>query len=223
MRVFLQVCKELLGDSLQDVILMTDDTEVYVNASTAVIGTPAYRLLCTWHIDRAWRKNLLKIKGDAVIKATVYKTVRALLELTCTEQFAVKLHQLMAAAKEDPKTADFACYFEREYASPPKVWAYCHRFGLKVHHNMHLEVMHRVIKHVHLQGRKVRRLDKSIHALMRFLHTKMSDRLHRSPILQKVCCTMHKAKKPCATTKLNTTCLRITGSVAARMLRRSAR
>ena len=42
---------------------------------------------------------------------------------------------------------------------------------------MHLEAMHRVIKHVHLQGRKVRRMDKSIHALMRFLRTKMSDRL----------------------------------------------
>ena len=118
-----------------------------------------------------------KIKGDAVLKATVYKTVRALMELTCTEQFTVKLQQFMAAAKEDPKTADFACYFEREYASRPEVWAYCYRFGLKVHHNMHLEAMHRVIKHVHLQGIKVRRLDKSIHALMRFLRTKMSDRL----------------------------------------------
>jgi len=96
------------------------------------------------------------------------------MELTCTEQFAMKLQQFMAAAKEDPKTADFACYFEREYASRPEVWAYCHRFGLKVHHNMHLEAMHRVIEHVHLQGRKVRRLDKSIHALMRFLHTNMS-------------------------------------------------
>ena len=42
---------------------------------------------------------------------------------------------------------------------------------------MHLEAMHRVIEHVHLQGRKVRRLDKSIHALMRFLRDKMSDRL----------------------------------------------
>src|SRR6218665_4151222 len=37
--------------------------------------------------------------------------------------------------------------------------------------------MRRVINQVHLEGRKVRRLDKSIHALMKFMRAKMSDRL----------------------------------------------
>jgi hypothetical protein len=44
---------------------------------------------------------------------------------------------------------------------------------------MHLEAMCHVIKHVHLQGRKVNRLDKSKHALMKFMRSKMSDRLRK--------------------------------------------
>jgi len=177
MSVFLDVCKTALNGALKDIILMTDDTPVYSNAWNAVMGKPAFRLLCTWHIDRAWRKNLPKVKGSMELKAVMYKTVRSLMEMTDKDQFHVKMSQFLHAAKEDEKTQDFANYFENEYAHRPEMWAYSYRLGLKVHHNMHLEAMHRVIKHVHLQGRKVKRLDKSIHALLRFLRQKMSDRL----------------------------------------------
>ena len=177
MSVFLNVCKTALGGPLQDVVLMTDDTEVYCIAWTAVMGKPAHRLLCTWHVDRAWRKNLTRIKGDGEIKAVLYKTVRSLMEMTDKDEFHSKLSEFIAAAEEDNNTTDFANYFRDEYACRPQLWAYCYRVGLRIHHNMHLEAMHRVLKHVHLHGRKVKRLDKSIHALMRFLRQKMSDRL----------------------------------------------
>jgi len=177
MTVFLEVVRDALGQPLRDVVLMTDDAEVYSNAWKCVMGEPAFRLLCTWHVDRAWRRNLNKIKGDMQLKSSVYKTARALLELTSKDQFADKLKEFVSAAKEDIRTAEFGACFERDYAPRPEVWAYCHRLGLKVHHNMHLEAMHRVLKHVHLQGQKVRRLDKSIHALLKFLRDKMSDRL----------------------------------------------
>ena len=93
------------------------------------------------------------------------------------QTFNVKLSEFLSAADDDRKTNDFAAYFRKEYAARPQLWAYCHRKGLRLHHNMHLEAMHRVLKHVHLKGRKVRRLDKSIHSLMCFVRTKMSDRL----------------------------------------------
>lgn len=99
------------------------------------------------------------------------------MEITDKDQFSQTLKQFLSAGKGDRKTSDFAAYFESEYAIRPALWAYCHHLGLKVHHNMHLEAMHRVIKQIHLQGRKVRRLDKSIHALMKFITSKMSDRL----------------------------------------------
>ena len=177
MRLFLEVVRDALGYSIEHPVLMTDDTEVYSNAWNSVMGQPAVRLLCTWHVDRAWRKNLPKIKGGSDLKAIIYKTIRTLMELTDKDVFAARLGEFLSAATDDEKTSEFAEYFRREYASRPQLWSYAYRIGLKVHHNMHLEAMHRVIKHVHLQGRKVRRLDTSIHALMRFVRTKLSDRL----------------------------------------------
>jgi len=177
MSAFLSVCKETADTDLSDVILMTDDTEVYANAWTCVMGRPAQRLLCTWHVDRAWRRNLSRVKGDRSIQAAVYKTLRSLMELPDPEVFSVKLQQFVSSLHDDEKTHDFGAYFDREYARRPELWAYSHRIGLRVHHNMHLEAMHRVLKHVHMQGRKIRRMDKSIHALMQFMRTKLADRL----------------------------------------------
>jgi len=88
MITFLSVCKENIGWPMISAILMTDDADVYFNAWSQVMGQPAVRLLCTWHIDRAWRKNMNKIKGDSTLKATIYKTLRALLELSDKATFA---------------------------------------------------------------------------------------------------------------------------------------
>ena len=161
---------------LSDVILMTDDTDVYANAWTCVTGRPAWRLLCTWHVDRAWRRNLSRVKGDRSTQDTVCKTLRSLMELTDPDVFDMKLQQFVCSPNDDDKTRDFGSYFAREYAKRPELWAFCHRMGLRVHDNMHLEALHRVLKHVHMQGRKVRRMDKSIHALMQFMRSKMADR-----------------------------------------------
>jgi MULE transposase domain len=101
MTLFLQVVKEAIGYPLCNVVLMTDDTEVYSSAWNSVMGEPAHRLLCAWHIDRAWRKNLSRIKGDSELKAIVYKTMRSLLEMTDPELFIQKMRQFLEAGKED--------------------------------------------------------------------------------------------------------------------------
>ena len=182
--VFLHVCKEAIGEPLNDVILMTDDAEAFSNAWNVVMGPPAHRLLCSWHVDQAWRRNLPKVEGDAHLRAVVYKTLRTLMELSHPDSFNERLAKFLEFGKLDPKTVKFIEYFEREYACRPQLWAYCYRRGLRVHHNMHLEALHRVLKYIHMQGKKVKRMDKSIHALMRLLRSKMSDRILK----------MHKGK-----------------------------
>ena len=52
-----------------------------------------------------------------------------------------------------------------------------YHLGLDCHHNMHLEALHRVLKHVHMGGRKVRQMDRCIHALLRLMRSKTHDRL----------------------------------------------
>ena len=211
MATFFSVIKSVLGSAMENIILMTDDAEAFSNAWTLVMGPPAHRLLCVWHVDRAWRKNLPKIQGDGLLKANVYKTLRTLMEVSCRETFKDKLEKFVDSAQQDPKTVLFSEYFVREYSTRPQLWAYCYRSGLHVHHNMHLEAMHRVLKHVHLQGRKVRRMDRSLAALMRLLQEKNADRLlktHRGKWTKQLLGIRDRHKKA---TKLNAsgvTCVR---------------
>jgi len=121
MSLFLQICKNVIGGPLSAVILMTDDTEVYSNAWNRVMGPPARRLLCSWHVDRAWRKNLNKVKGDTAIKAGVYKMIRTLMEIRDEESFSTHLQQFLSAAKEDDRIGLFADYFEKQYAGRPSL------------------------------------------------------------------------------------------------------
>jgi len=114
MCAFLCVCKENFAVALEDVVFMSDDAEVYANAWTRVMGAPAHRLLYTWHIDHARRKNLARIRGDSVLKAIIYKMMRALMEITDRETFRQKLTEFMDNAMADDRTVQFAGYFQRE-------------------------------------------------------------------------------------------------------------
>jgi len=49
--------------------------------------------------------------------------------------------------------------------------------------------MQRTLKHIYLEGKKVKRLDKSIHALLKFLRDKSIDRLivlHKGKLTSKI-------------------------------------
>jgi len=73
------------------------------------------------------------------------------LSLTTTVRSSWSILQCVCSLDYE-KTCDFASYFQREYARRPEPWACSYRIGLRVHHNMHLEAMHRVLKHVHTQA-----------------------------------------------------------------------
>src|SRR5262249_13409215 len=78
MSVFLSVVGDTVGWQVTGIVLLTDDADVFYNAWFRVMGPPGHRLLCTWHVDQAWRKNLSKITGNMELKSTVYQTLRAL-------------------------------------------------------------------------------------------------------------------------------------------------
>lgn len=56
-------------------------------------------------------------------------------------------------------------------------WAYCFRIGAGINTNMHLERMHRTLKYTYLKGKRVKRLDKGINAIMRLVRDKCIERL----------------------------------------------
>lgn len=91
--------------------------------------------------------------------------------------------------KNDSVTADFGEYFDKEYSAKTRSWAYCYRLHAGLNTYMHLERMHGIIKHIYLKGKKVKRLDIAIHALMRFLRDKIVGQLisfHKKKLTRKI-------------------------------------
>lgn len=56
------VVKAMDGIKIAARVLMTDNDSSFYNAWVEVMGPAEHRLLCSWHIDQAWRRNLGKVK-----------------------------------------------------------------------------------------------------------------------------------------------------------------
>jgi hypothetical protein len=66
---------------------MTDDAEQFYNAWVSVFGKgKMQKLLCSWHVDRAWKAALNKIQ-DKDMQKTLYHNIRLLMDETSVEKF----------------------------------------------------------------------------------------------------------------------------------------
>lgn len=92
---------------------MTDDAEAFYNAWREVFALPHKRLLCSWHIDKNWRKKLIQLISSKENQARVYKILRCLLTETDLETFEIMLEQALKIFSEDTDLASFKNYFER--------------------------------------------------------------------------------------------------------------
>jgi hypothetical protein len=155
-----------------------------INAWEAVMGPVNNRLLCAWHIDKCWQKNIKKLYCDKITKITIYKTLRVLLQEPDKDKFLIMLKNFLAMLEENPVLTDFKNYFCSHYADNFKLWSFSYRIHLGINTNMYLESMHKVIKHFYLEGKKIKRLDKTLNAIMRFTRDKIFDRLIK--IMKKV-------------------------------------
>ena len=82
--------------------------------------------------------------------------------------------------KEDPCTEKFYAYFMQHYFNRCEMWVYCYRKEAKINTNMHIENFHRQLKHIYLDGKKVKRLDKVIVQLIKLTNDKRFDYLVKS-------------------------------------------
>lgn len=59
---------------------MTDIGETFYLAWGNTMGSVPYRLLCSWHVDRAWRQNICKLTGPTrkEKQGTVNKSLKVL-------------------------------------------------------------------------------------------------------------------------------------------------
>ncbi len=134
--------------------------------------TALSKLLCTWHVDRAWRKALSNI-SNVDIRTSVYHTLRVLLEELGTQTFEMLLDKALIQWNESLATQTFYNYFAVYYASRPKQWALCYRRQSCINTNMYAEAFHRVLKYVYLKGTVNKRMDSCIIALLSMQGTRL--------------------------------------------------
>ncbi|CAH0560556.1 unnamed protein product [Brassicogethes aeneus] len=138
------------------------------------MGNVKYKLYCSWHIDRAWQKNLNKIP-NLETRNSVYKTLKTLQQTMYLEEnmFYENLNSFITSLQEDPDTANFGHYFISTYFKNCQQWAYCFRKGCGINTNMFLESMHKTVKYFYLNGKTVKCLDKGLHALLNYIRDKV--------------------------------------------------
>lgn len=155
---------------------MTDITHVYYNSWISTMGSISLHLFCSWHIDRAWQQNLTKVK-DIDERSQVYKTLKHLQTLLSEEEFEKQLHSFLNMLLTKDSTREMYIYLKNYYYDNREKWAYCYRKKRGINTNMFLENMHKIIKYEYMDGKKVKRLDKTLHALQKFVTDKTVSRL----------------------------------------------
>ncbi len=156
--------------------LMSDDAEQFYTSWVYVFGPGPRKLLCSWHVDRAWRGQLNLIKCKEA-QAEVYHILRILLEETDIQRFETFLQGALTKFNSNETTTAFGTYFSRMYARRKEEWATCYRKAALVNTNMHVEAFHRTLRYQYLMGKVNKPVDKCIHTLLKFARDKAFDRL----------------------------------------------
>ena len=146
---FLKAIRERTGP-LQTCWFMSDDANQYFNAWKGVFhDKETKKLLCAWHVDRAWRTALNQHVNTKQSRIEIY-------------------HQLRILLMENEEAQFRNCLSE---------WASYFRIGSVVNTNMFLESFHRTLKVVYLQHKHNRRIDYLLHTLLKIARDKVFEQL----------------------------------------------
>ena len=184
---FFKHLHEHVGNISPD-IFMSDDAEQYHTAWCSVFGPVPKKLLCIWHVDRAWKKAIHERVKDGEQKVEVYHMLRVLLTEASITGFHTKLSQAMTFFEE--VTPSFFEYMRTIYATRSEQWATCYRIHSPVGTNMVVEAFHRVLKIEYLKHKQNRRLDHLLHTLFQINRDLIFNFLRKDTVVKrshKVC------------------------------------
>lgn len=185
---FFTVVKNVMGRKVTPNVFMSDMEDTFYTAWLNVMGPTNYRLYCTWHVIRAWKKNLSSVKTKQK-KQQVSLRFSQLLQETDIDKLDKLLDDFVDDMKSDDDTLEYGIYFENNYRSKASCWSYAYRMNAGINTNMSMERMHGVLKHIYLKGLKVKRLDAVISKLLLMMRDKLFDQivtLERGKISSKI-------------------------------------
>ena len=122
--------------------------------------------LCTWHIDKNWKRNLVKKVGLAQRRTEIYHQLyflRTMLDLSKFEWYYTNF--INGLDKEEL----FRNYFVDNYGSEDRKqkWGHCFRDTEIIFTTSHIENYHRLLKRVFFKGKRNRKVSLLLHVLMR--------------------------------------------------------
>ncbi|XP_046983053.1 uncharacterized protein LOC124553204 [Schistocerca americana] len=143
-------------------VFMSDDAPAFYNAWSAVMEPVPNKLLCSWHIQRNWSQNLRRIAGGSEKKSAVFRSLKQLQTELDIDVLVVVWRKWWMTYRMIQILQNLAGIFLRCTASKWKSG----RITLGTDWCSYLESLHKVIKYNYLEGKKGRRLDKSLNALL---------------------------------------------------------
>ena len=173
--VFFQCLQECTGP-IEAKFVMSDDAEQYYSSWKSIYGGNPIKLLCSWHVDRAWRTNIQAKISNKEKRIEAYHHLRSLLKIMDIANFQKTLTQLITWMLTDPELECFAKYLQLHYCNRTEEWAYCYRVYAPANTNMAVESFHRLLKIVYLEGKHNRRIDHLLSTLLRIARDKLYDR-----------------------------------------------
>ena len=151
---------------------MSDDAQQYFNAWKGVFGAKGTtKLLCAWHVDRAWRSALHEHVSNKQTRVKIYHQLMENKE----SAFRLLLQQFISFLDDNEKR--FCKYFKDNYCNRLEQWASYFRIGTVINTNMFVEAFHRTLKIVYLQQKQNRRIDFLLHTLLKLARDKVFERL----------------------------------------------
>ena len=106
--------KERVGE-IVGAVLMTDSAEQYYNAWIEVFG-PIQKLLCAWHVDRAWRISLKRRVKDVTVQNKLYQMLITLKNEPNEATFDLVMQHILDFTSQLEDTLRLAQYFNTFYA-----------------------------------------------------------------------------------------------------------
>ncbi len=139
--IFFQHLRDRVGN-IEPAWFMSDDASQYYSGWCTVFGGSPKKLLCSWHVDRAWRNAVSRHINNKQLQIEVYHTLRVLFEERNCEQFQVLLNSALQQWQQDPELKYFYQYFVNEYTKRCSEWALSYQKKAGVNTNMYLESFH---------------------------------------------------------------------------------
>lgn len=164
---YFNLLREQVG-CLKAKIIVADLELVMYEAWCDVMGLPEVHLYCSWHIDWAIRRNLIKIK-DKSKQLAIYKSVSNVHEEKDGNSYETKLHLMLNKLNNDKDTHEFLKYFKNQFVNSKILWSEWHRemYGFKSDTN--IEKIHNIIKYMFLNKSNVEHVEKALNNIMKYV------------------------------------------------------